>query len=182
MPRTTVWDEAQVSSSDKLLTTGEAARLLGVSRQHVVDLCDRGDLEAITTGVHRRVRRSDVEAFRAQTGRMTRDQRRSLWIGHAVAGKLVMAPDEVVKTARHNLVALQARHPRGQGARWLREWERLLEGPVEEILGVLASPTPRARELRQNSPFAGVLSTSERESVLRSFGELSRSQEHWGAA
>lgn len=180
MPRTAVWDETRAGASDELLTTGEAARLLGVSRQHVVDLCDRGDLEAMTTGVHRRVRRSDVEAFRAQTGRVTREQRRSLWIGHAVAGKLVMAPAEVLSLAQGNLATMQFKHPRGQAAKWLGEWDRLLGGPIEEVLGALTSPTLWARELRQNSPFGGVLNESEREAVLRAFTRQSKAHGHWG--
>ncbi|WP_147287746.1 helix-turn-helix domain-containing protein, partial [Kytococcus sedentarius] len=41
-----------------LLKTGRVAEILGVSRQHVVDLCDRGDLPSIRIGAHRRVRQS----------------------------------------------------------------------------------------------------------------------------
>ena len=46
---------------DELLTTGEAALMLNSSRQHVVDLCDLGDVSFTTVGTHRRVRRADVE-------------------------------------------------------------------------------------------------------------------------
>jgi excisionase family DNA binding protein len=35
-----------------LLSTGDAASFLGVSRQHVVDLCDRGDLIFVWVGSH----------------------------------------------------------------------------------------------------------------------------------
>jgi hypothetical protein len=48
----------------------------------------------------------------------------------------------------------------------MREWERLLEGPLTELLTALTSPSPRSRELRQNNPFAGVLSEEERRRVL----------------
>jgi excisionase family DNA binding protein len=47
---------------DELLTTGEVAVLLGSSRQHVVDLWERGLLPYVRVGTHRRVRRADVEA------------------------------------------------------------------------------------------------------------------------
>ncbi|MEA2025318.1 MAG: excisionase family DNA-binding protein, partial [Chloroflexota bacterium] len=43
-----------------LLTTGQAAMLLGTTRQHVVDLCSRGVLPFAMVGTHRRVRRDDV--------------------------------------------------------------------------------------------------------------------------
>ncbi|MDN5790437.1 MAG: hypothetical protein L0H25_06155 [Micrococcales bacterium] len=98
-----------------------------------------------------------------------RSDRRSRWLNIAVAGELVRDPDTVLRRARANLELLQANHPRGQGAKWLREWEKLLDGSVDEVLDVLTSQTPRARELRANSPFAGVLSSEDRENVLHAF-------------
>jgi len=167
--RTITLDALSPAESAELLTTGEAAKLLGTSRQHVVDLCDRGGLPFVTVGTHRRVRRSDVETLRTRTQRLTRDQRRSLWIGHAAAGKLVADPDAVLDRARQNLTKLQQTHTRGQGARWLAEWERILNGPIEGVLDALTSTSPRARELRQNSPFAGLLTERERTEVLDAF-------------
>jgi excisionase family DNA binding protein len=155
-----------VPNEAELLTTGEAARILGSSRQHVVDLCERGDLPFVTTGRHRRVRRADVESLRSRTLRMTRDQVRSLWLGYAVAGKLAADPEAVIGKARANLRRLRA-DARGANDRWLGEWERLLEGPPSRILEALTGRTPRARELRQNSPFAGVLTDEERRRILQ---------------
>ena len=157
------------SDRDELLTTGEAAKILNTSRQHVVDLCDRGDLAFVTTGSHRRVRRADVDALRTRTQRLTRDQQRSLWLSFATAGKLVADPSGVLDSARHNLERLKVTHSRGASRRWLDEWEELLRGPVDQVLETLTSRTPRARELRQNSPFAGVLTESERQAVLSAF-------------
>lgn len=154
---------------DELLTTGEASKILNTSRQHVVDLCDRGDLPFVTTGSHRRIRRSDVEALRTRTQRLTRDQVRSLWLGHAAAGKLVADPEATLQKAQHNLDALKRTHSRGMSRHWLDEWERVLSGPIEHVLEVLTARTPLARELRQNSPFAGVLTEAERRKVLDSF-------------
>lgn len=155
---------------EELLTTGEAALILGTSRQHVADLCDRGDLPFLTTGRHRRVRRGDVESLRLRTQRLTRDQRRSLWLGHAIAGKLVSDPSSMLEVARRNLKQLKRIHARGTARRWINEWEKLLEGPIEGVLEALTSRAPRARELRQNSPFAGVLSEEERARALSGFG------------
>ncbi len=162
------------ADSDELLTTGEAARVLNTSRQHVVDLCERGDLPFVTTGSHRRVRRGDVEALRTRTQRLTRDQRRSLWLGHAIAGRFVLDPAGVSAKARRNLAHLKRVHSGGASSRWLAEWERLLHGPPEDILEALTSRSPRARELRQNSPFAGVLSEQERRRALSGFGAAGR--------
>jgi len=173
--RTGLADELEMADREELLTTGEVAILLGSSRQHVVDLCDAGLLPYVTTGRHRRIRRRDVEAARTRTHQPTRDQRRSAWLNMAVAGKLVADPDGVLAKAHDNLKLMSSRHQRGQGARWLREWENLLNGPVERVLEALTSPAPRARELRQNSPFGGVLSEQERLRVLDKFRAHDRS-------
>jgi excisionase family DNA binding protein len=165
------------TDDDELLTTGEAAKILNTSRQHIVDLCDRGDLPFVTTGHHRRVRRADVEALRSRTQRLTRDQRRSLWLGYATAGKLAADPTLVLQKARRNLAKLQVTHSRGASGRWLDEWEHLLSGPVDRILETLTSRAPRSRELRQNSPFAGVLSEEERRKVIKAF-DTAAQREH----
>jgi hypothetical protein len=46
--------------------------------------------------------------------------------------------------------------------RWLDEWDRLLKMPQSRIAKTLSADTPHARQLRQTSPFAGVLSEQER--------------------
>lgn len=159
-------DRILASQGDELLTTGEAALILNSSRQHVVDLCDQGLLSFVTTGTHRRVRRADVDALQSRTQRLTRDQERSLWLGHAVAGKLVADPLGVVDKGRSNLSRFEGH----RAARlWLAEWEKLLDGPLDGVLEALTSRAPRARELRQNSPFAGVLTEEERQRVLTAF-------------
>lgn len=149
---------------DELLTTGEAAKLIGVSRQHVVDLIDRGELPAIRVGTHRRVRRGDVMAVRGGSIRATRDQDRSLWLSIAIAGEFVRRPDEVRESGRSGLASGRIRPNR-----WTEEWAVLLDGPPMGILQALTADTARARELRQNSPFTKVLASEDREWILRAF-------------
>lgn len=75
--------------------------LLRSSRQHVVDLCERGLLPYLKVGSHRRLRRSDVEALVGSE--LTRDQLKALWLHRAVAGRLVQDPDAVLARAASNL-------------------------------------------------------------------------------
>lgn len=131
--RTATLEHVRQSTSNELLTTGEAARLLGVSRQTIVNLADRGDLPCETTGTRRRIRRAEVARVKASQGRMTRDQRRSLWLGALIAGKDVRDPDRAVRLARENLARMRTTNPRGLARRWLGE---CLEEPVEEDLGL----------------------------------------------
>lgn len=163
--RTSTLRAAAVHASDEELTTGEAAKLLGCSRQHVVDLCEEGLLSFTTVGTHRRVRRGDVEAIRSRTEKLSRDQRRSLWLAYAVAGKIVADPEGTTAAAREQLRRMRGQ-ARGQARAWLDEWERLLDGPTWDLLDALTGRSLRSRELRQNTPFAGVLSVDERDRVL----------------
>jgi excisionase family DNA binding protein len=163
--RSAIYDSISDAGRDELVTTGEAAKLLNSSRQHVVDLCERGDLPYTTTGRHRRIRRSDIEQIRTRTERLTRDQQRSLWLAYATVARIVEDPRRARALALANLGRMRA-ESRGQAVSWLEEWEQLVIGPVDRLLSSLVSPSPRGRELRQNSPFAGLLSDAQRVQVL----------------
>jgi len=157
-----------------LISTGEAARLLGCSRQHVVDLCVRGVLPFVSAGSHRRVRRADVTGL--MSWELTRDQERSLWLHRVVAGRLALDPDAVLARAGKNLQHLRLVHPRGVTAQWLTEWQKVLDSGEDAVFSALTSPSRHAAELRQNSPFAGVLSQQERTAALEAF------RNHWRQA
>ncbi|MBG0560766.1 helix-turn-helix domain-containing protein [Actinoplanes aureus] len=158
-----------VTISSGLLTTGEVATLLGTSRQQVVNLCERGDLPFVMIGKHRRVERSAVEALRRPKPKLTRDQLKSLWLHQAVAGSLVTDPDAVLSKAADNLDRLLVQHQGTMTEVWLMRWrDKLSEGPGA-VLKMLTSEDPEAVELRQNSPFAGVLSQPQRQQVLKAF-------------
>jgi excisionase family DNA binding protein len=159
-----------------LLTTGEAAQRLGSSRQHVVDMCERGELPCVRVGKHRRVPEAAVRALvaRASTSGLTRDQERSLWLHRVVAGRLLADPVPTMARARKNLEAWSSVHRRdGIAQHWLSRWGALLDGGVDAVADVLTSRDPQAVELRQNSPFAGVLDEQTRTRVLSQFAR------HW---
>lgn len=155
-----------------LIPTGEAARLLGCSRQHVVDLCDEGKLPVVRKGgSHRYVRRSDVLALLGPS--LTRDQEQSRWLHGAIAGHLVSEPDLVLARARENIDRFSRVHAGTMAEHWLGLWRLTLNSGLDHVLTVLVSDAPEATELRQNSPFTGILSEDERKRVLDSF------RKHW---
>jgi excisionase family DNA binding protein len=155
----------------ELMTTGQAARLLGSSRQHVVDLCDRGEVTCRRTPVHRRLLRSDVEALARTRRGLTREELRSLWLNRAVAAHLARDPERVLERARRNLARFSEIHARGSAEPWLKRWQTVLDQGPEAVMETLTSTAPEAAELRQNSPFPGVLPEKERRQVLESFGK-----------
>lgn len=160
------------ATGQQLLSTGEVARLLGSSRQHVVDMCTRGELRFVWVGSHRRVSRAQVDEVLVQAcdRELTRDQERSLWLHRALLARLTVEPETVLDAGRKNLERLEQQHrARGMTARWLRQWRAVLDEGVDALADILASRSPLAVELRQNSPFAGVLSQEARSQVLSAF-------------
>lgn len=158
--------------ADDLMTTGEAARLIGVTRQHIVDLASKGMLPYTMTGSHRRVRRDDVLLLAGRAGAdrggpMTRDQVRSLWLHRVAAGRVARDPERSLLRARKRLRDLFQRGMSGEP--WLRRWQDLIDEGPEQVMRVMTSTDARARELRQNSPFVGLLTASERSATLAAF-------------
>lgn len=157
-----------------LIRTGEAARLLGCSRQHVVDLCDSGKLPFVRGGgSHRYVQRSDVLALVSR--RPAREQEQSRWLHAAVAGHMVADPDTVLGRARANVDRFSAVHAGTMAAYWPGLWRDALDEGPDRVLGILVSDAAEAAEMRQNSPFTGILPADERRAVLESF------RAHWRA-
>lgn len=154
------------------LTTTETATMLGVSRQHVVNLCDRGELSFSLVGTHRRIRRSDVQPLLEP--KLTREQEKSLWLHRALLGPLMIDPTGVMEQARENIRRWLPRHRcDGMAALYLAQWQEILDGGVDGVVNVLVGTDERSNELRQNSPFASVLPDDDRRHVLSSF------REHW---
>lgn len=92
---------------------------------------------------------------------------------------------ELRSLAYHRALAKRLRRPmidearqvlwkwRDQGkidSRYAEQWEELLRRPVAEVRRILGTDTQSARELRQNSPFAGMLSEPERRRVMQEVG------------
>jgi hypothetical protein len=79
----------------------------------------------------------------------------------------------VIERARTNIEKLSQIHAGTLAGHYVEEWRSLLDQGTDAVLEALTSPTPEAIELRQNSPFAGVLSEDDRQACLRAF------REHW---
>ena len=94
--------------------------------------------------------------------------RRSLALHEAVAAKLEANP-ALLGIARANLQRWLGTAPRPA----LIEWLELLDlTPLPQLLELLRSPGDHAARLRQSSPFAGLLTPEERQSILDRYGSL----------
>ena len=72
-----------------------------------------------------------------------------------------------IAIARQNIDKMRSANPHAW--RLLDEWERILRGMTIQIVARMLDPSEHARDLRQVTPFAGVLTPVQRDGVYRSF-------------
>jgi len=76
-------------------------------------------------------------------------------------------PTEVIEIARENIDKMRSVNPHAW--RLLDEWERILDGTTSEIVTLMLDPGEHGQDLRQVSPFAGVLTADQRADEYRRF-------------
>jgi hypothetical protein len=91
---------------------------------------------------------------------------RSLALHRRVAEKLEAEP-ELLAIARENLRRWQATESPPSSI-WT-EWQRILDAPLDAVLRLLTERSERAAQLRQSSPFPGILSDIERQDIYESY-------------
>jgi excisionase family DNA binding protein len=165
-----------VAVSNDLLSTGEVARLIGASRQHVVDLCDAGQMASFRVGKHRRVRRETADAYLAD-----REHGRSidgshllqLWSGRVQAAHVALDWGRARDLAAHRLAEM-----RGDNhlAWFADQWARVLEQGAEAVMETLTRHDEEAAVLQNTSPFIDLLSDDERARITDAFIEWWGSQ------
>jgi hypothetical protein len=96
----------------------------------------------------------------------TRVDERSLAMHRLIAEKLLADPPLLDK-ARENVRRWQKTE--GSPMLALSEWENILSGPVAEVAEFLVERSERATRLRQSSPFTGILTEPERQTIYESF-------------
>jgi transcriptional regulator with XRE-family HTH domain len=154
------------------LSVRSLARTAGVSPASV-DRIEHGrvaptaTLERILHGVGYVL---DLRAVPDRVVPLTREDRRSLAYHRLVAAKLLDDPAAVMAKARRNLARMRRADASGRAARYLEAWGRLLDGDECDLVATLLDPSERARDLRQASPFAGVLTPEERSRVYPTTG------------
>lgn len=90
---------------------------------------------------------------------------RSLALHEVIAGRLAANPG-LLEIAKGNIARWIERD--GEIPPW-REWKEILARPLPDIIDVLLSRDERATNLRQSSPFCGLLTPHERWRVYESF-------------
>ncbi len=92
----------------------------------------------------------------------------NLMLHRAVAEKLRQNPKAAMQIARKNL-----EHWSKNKSFALTEWQNILENRTpEEIAKIISQDTDEGQRLRSSSPFAGVLTESERDEIWSECAEI----------
>ena len=98
---------------------------------------------------------------------LTREDRRSLAFHRAISERLRGDPASSLGKAKRHLAKLERLHP--HAGRLLHLWSAWLELDASDLIEQMLDPGMLARDMRQVSPFVGVLSPRERMLVIRDF-------------
>ena len=152
-------------------TQQELAERAGTS-QTAIAAYEGGRKSPTWRTIERLAQAADVELVVQCVPALTREDRRSLALHEAIVERLKQDPDAVLARARASMVRMHALHPAARPL--LDEWRLFLRRPLASLIPVLLDPSQRGRDLRQVTPFTGVLSARERADVYRRFGEAYR--------
>lgn len=90
-------------------------------------------------------------------------ERRSVAYHRRIAQKLLHRP-ELVQEVRAKLYRAAAGE---RPDHYAERWKALLDRPLDELVAFMISDSPEARDCRQSSPFAGLLTPTERWEVWK---------------
>lgn len=149
-----------------MLTTSQAAERLGVSRQQVVNLCDRGTLACSRVGVHRRIAEDEVERH-LRSRNLDSSHLLLLWLSRATAAHVASDPVGSFAEARKRLAWQAEREPHGQ--RLIRLWRKRFKDGPESVMRTLTGTDSESLTLQSISPFRFILAVEERDRIVTAF-------------
>lgn len=148
------------------ITQRQLAEMGGTS-QSTIAAYETGAKSPTLRTIENLARSQNLELLVTYLPQMTREDKRSLAFHRAIVEILRKDPIPVMKRAIRNVEKLAQLHP---GAQMLfNQWKDWLTLPLETLVLKLLDPCPEAREMRQVSPFSGVLSPKQRSRILRQF-------------
>ena len=159
-----------------LFSTGEVAYLIGASRQHVVDLCETGQMASFRVGKHRRIRRETVDAYlkvRENAHTVDGSHLLQLWSGRVQAAHVALDWGRARDLATLRLIEMR----KDNHLVWFADqWAQILTRGAESVMETLTGRNEEAAVLQNTSPFIDLLSDDERDRITDAFIEWWSSQ------
>ena len=148
------------------LTQAELAARVGTSRSRL-SAYEGGAVAPSVVLFERLLAAAGAGLSAVSAAPLSKSEAKSVRLHAAIAERVVADPERAVAKAKANLATMRSADTERHAVRWLDEWERLLDGPLLDLVNALVSTSQEARDLRQSTPFAGVLSPAERLDAMR---------------
>ncbi len=146
------------------LSIRELAKCAGVAASTIWRI-ETGRLDPTVGMLERLLRAADGSEPVPPRGR---EAEVSLILGRLSASELLRNPATVLERASRRVASTSANPDLPPlSRRWSLEWRRLLDGPLETVVAALIDPSGRGYELRQHTPFTGLLSDEVRLQAVR---------------
>ena len=119
-------------------------------------------------GVSTAVVQKAISQARSSRPKIERRENRVTYELHrAIVERLNESPEEVISKGLDNVVQMLPRQRSSISKDWVCTWGQLLRGDIERLQQVMLEMSSEAEDLRQMSPFRGVLSKEERLLAIR---------------
>ena len=98
---------------------------------------------------------------------MSREDLRSLAYHRVIVEKLQHEPVAILAKAQKNIEIMSKKHP--DAKKLFDRWKQWLVFPIDDLINSCLNSSVFARDMRQVTPFAGVLSAKERLEIIKAF-------------
>ena len=142
------------------LTQAELAVRVGTSRSRL-SAYESGSVVPSVELFFRLLAAAGAQCHVSPLSQLSASEEKSLHLHQAIAERLVADPDVVLAKAKTNVATMRSADTARHVAGWLDQWEALLDGSLLELVDVMSSRSQVACDLRQSTPFAGVLTPAE---------------------
>lgn len=151
---------AEMSRQEMLAASGRRAEAVFALWAEGMPVRKIADVIGVSPSVSQRL----LEKARESRPRLQRrEERVSYELHRAVAEKVREDPQSVLSKARTNLQRMASRTRDAYAQGWVAEWNTLVNsGDINRLVEGMLRPDERGIDLRQMTPFAGVLSQEER--------------------
>lgn len=147
--------------------TQQALAVGAGTSQPTIALYESGAKSPTVATLRRLASSLGLELVVAYVPRLTREDSRSLAYHRALAVVLRRNSVSAIKRAKRVLKRMSEGHP---GAKPLfNRWRSWLDLPTEELISRMLDPGMTAREMRQVTPFSGLLEPKDRVQILKQF-------------
>ncbi len=147
--------------------TQQALAVKGGTSQPTIALYESGTKSPTVATLQRLSQSLGFELIVSYVPQLTREDCRSLAYHHEVAKILRQHPTSTIKRAKRTLTKMSKDHP---GVKTLFDrWRVWLNLPTEELIPQILDAGVMARDMRQVTPFAGLLEPKDRVRILKKF-------------